>query len=416
MAHDHCDSCVSAKCRREECPVQLCANGCGTYLHCCKQDEHTRHTCWAALVPCLNSIYGCEEILTRDRLAQHLQHCPASVLMCRFSYDRRTTVSSELPGPAPSVPPPLHEEQGQAEDAELLLDERCLLGDVALSRQEDKYVQCNDAGPAHNNKFTPLSQLDLDIHCNTGIVTSAAQRSGCYAKSLLPRSRLCIDRLTNTYEHSLFGALTVKRSCCFPCNEIVRRDEFAIHWRDYHLSVQVDMCCIVERCPMQAYGCKHGEVQLTPAPKGSSLNYNQDADCVGLKLPVHLVEEAQGDASYGEYAQKLQKQQELALYGYGEEDESYDVLSQLPVEILMKICQCLDSLALWNLSQVSHYIRSVCFNLAKKKGIVYCVWQKNETTRKWEQGFKVFNCCDTIAMYGMYLCVIVPSMLIANIS
>ena len=404
MAHDHCASCVSARCRstKEECPVEICPNGCGTYLHCCKQDEHTRHTCWAALVPCLNATNGCEEVLPRAKLAQHLQHCPASVLMCRFSYDRRTAVSSEPQRPSPSIPPSsVSEEQGLADDTELLLDEKCLLGDVALSRQENKYVQCNDAGPKHSNKFTPFSIFDLDIHCNTGIVTSAAQRSGCYAKSLLPRSRLCIDRLTTSYEHSLFGTLAVTRSCCFPCNEVVRRDEFAVHWKDYHLSVQVDMCCLVERCPMLAYGCKHGEVRLTPAPKGSSLNYNQDADCVELKLPVHLAEEAQGDASYGKYAQKLQKQQELALYGYGDEDESYDVLCQLPVEILTKICQCLDSLALWNFSQVNHHIRSVCFNIAKKKGIMYYVWQKNEATKKWEQGPKVFYCCGMIAMYGM---------------
>lgn len=322
--------------------------------------------------------------------------------MCRFSYDRRAAVSSELSGPTPPMPPSLSEEQGLGEDTESLLDEKCLLGDVALSRQENKYVQCDDArqaiyGTAHSNEFTPLSIFNLDIHCNTGIVTNAAHRSGCYAKSLLPRSRLCIDRLTSGYEYNY----AVRRSCCFPCNEIVRRDEFAAHWKDYHLSVQVDMCCIVERCPMLAYGCRHGEVRLTPAPEGSSLNYNQYADCVGLRLPVNLVEEAQGDASCGEYAQKLQKQQELALYGYGDEDESYDVLSQLPVEILMKICQCLDSLALWNLSQVNHYIRSVCFNLAKKKGIMYCTWQKNEATKKWEQGPKVFYCCGKTAMYGM---------------
>lgn len=88
-AHAHCTSCFSVKCDRPGgCPVEICPNGCGAYFHLCKLDEHTRHTCWAAVVPCLNSLYGCEVVLPRAKLAQHLQHCPASILMCRFSCEK----------------------------------------------------------------------------------------------------------------------------------------------------------------------------------------------------------------------------------------------------------------------------------------------------------------------------------------
>ena len=127
---------------------------------------------------------------------------------------------------------------------------------------------------------------------------------------------------------------------------------------------------------------------MTPDPSGASLEYLKEADCIALRLPDHTTSESQSETVHSAYAQHIQKKQELAFYGYGEE-ESYDVLSQLPAEILMKICSALDSLGLWNLSMVNHYIRNVCFNLVKKRGIVYCTWHRNEDTKKWEQGVKV---------------------------
>jgi hypothetical protein len=174
----------------------------------------------------------------------------------------------------------------------------------------------------------------------------------------------------------------------FPCNEIVRRDEFSAHWKDCHIGVQTDMYSIIERCPMRGYGCVHKRVCMTPDPSGASLEYLKEADCIALRLPDHTTSESQSETVHSAYAQHIQKKQELAFYGYGEE-ESYDVLSQLPAEILMKICSALDSLGLWNLSMVNHYIRNVCFNLVKKRGIVYCTWHRNEDTKKWEQGVKL---------------------------
>lgn len=48
-------------------------------------------------------------------------------------------------------------------------------------------------------------------------------------------------------------------------------------------------------------------------------------------------------------------------------------IMDLPLEILMEICQYMDSLDLWNLSQVNKYLRYLCWSLVKKSGIMYYV-------------------------------------------
>ena len=387
MDHSHCWSCFSVWCT-SNCPVISCPNGCEAKFHICKFDEHSLYTCWSARVPCTNATNGCEEVLPRCQLAQHLKHCPANILKCWFSYDRDPNASRLALTSAPSMSSSLalvDSEQGlPAEvDTEELFDEECLTRDVVLAKQVKKYMRLGSNG---SGGCPSLTSSDLSIHPIPSR-TPLLGKSGSLLH-LPHRSRICIDVVTPKYSSS--GALTHRRTCSFPCNEIVRRDEFPVHWNDYHLVLQTGIHCIVERCPMFGYGCKHGRVRLSPDPNGSCLIYNEDADCFGLKLPVNLVEGEEGSSS-GEYARWLQKKQELAFYGYEDENKSYDVLSQLPFEVLKKICLGLDSLSLWSLSQVNHYIRSVCCLLAKKRGIVYRKWQKNTTNDKWEQGPKVIS-------------------------
>ena len=407
MAHSHCDSCISAKCRSTEngCPVEICPNGCETFLHRCKVDEHTLYTCMAAKSPCINAPYGCEEVLPRAKLASHLEHCPASVLFCRFSYDRSATNSSHIGHSSSSASPqtthPHDQDSDEADkDKELLLDEKLLQSDVALARQENKYVKYEFGVEVPSHEIAPVKLHDFDLHCNTGSMTHATRGSVLHNKLVTPRSRLCIDTTVKHHDRYSNPSTVQRHYFCFPCNEIVRRDEFSVHWKDYHLDVQVNMCHIIERCPARTYGCKHAEVRMTPNPEGASLDYNKEADCVGLKLLSGLVGEPDSPSASGTYVHQIQKQQELAHYGYGEDDESYDVLSQLPVEILMNICMSLDSLGLWNLSQVNHYIRDVCYNLVKKRGIVYYAWCKNDDVQSWQQGQKVY--C-VLALY-VYTC------------
>ena len=371
MFHPHCGSCVLAQCKStaDNCPVEPCPNGCQALLHRCKTENHTLYICPASSVPCTNACYGCEAVLPRAKLGHHLKHCPASVVQCRFAYDR------------PAIESPTGTEEpttAGSEAGELLPDQKSLLADISLAAQDTKRVDYRESSrPIH-----------FDIEGYPGrYMTHASDKSRARRESIHPRIRVCIvDTVTNYDYYS--NSRPASTYFSFPCNEIVRRDEFSAHWKDCHVTVQTDMYSIIERCPLRSYGCAHKRVCMTPDPSGASLEYLQEADCFALKLPDHTTSESQSETVHGTYAQNIQKKQELAFYGY-EEEGSYDVLSQLPVEILMKICSDLDSLSLWNLSMVNYHIRIVCFNLVKKRGIVYCTWHRNKDTKKWEQGKKV---------------------------
>lgn len=380
MSHCHCDACVLISCSStpDTCPVEVCPNGCKTSLHRCKTEEHVLHTCPASYVPCINSSFGCEAVLPRARLGSHLRHCPASVIQCRFSYDR---TASETPSVV-------------SEESELVVDEESLLADGALARQDGRLLDTSDEGASQ----PPLFDIDCDTGCD---LINPSSRSTAKKLTPSPRTRVCIAATVPQYNYN--SKPTKRHYFCFPCNEIVRRDEFSGHWSDCHIRVQASMSTIIQRCPMRVFGCTHRQIRMAPNPSGASLRYLQGADCVALKRPEYVLGGDLSETVPGVYAQQIQKKQELAHYGYGEEEESYDVLSQLPVEILMEICGYLDSLGLWNLSLVNHHIRTVCFNLVKKKGIVYHNWQRNKDTGKWEQGKKVSHTAKSPKAECMYI-------------
>ena len=375
--------------------MEVCPNGCGFTMHSCKLDEHDKFTCPEAHVPCTNASYGCEELLPRKRLRSHIQHCSASTIMCSFSHDRVEVVrpmESNLINTMES-------------DQELLIDEKLLQGDLAVWRKHRVGISDSHNG-SERTSYTGTDvkeiyavgekegeaekALALSVECMPGTITNLSWRvaKGMRTKSQAFRERTCINVRSEMYLH-FRGGPPVKRYCCtFCCNEIVRRDEFAAHWKNLHLDIQIDMPVMVKRCPLHSYGCKHGELSLLPSPEGASLNYDVDSDATLLEIPM-TVEEV-GGALSSEYASKIRQKQELALYGYEDEsEESYDVLGQLPAEVLTTICEHLDSLSLWYLSQVNHYLRSVCYNLVKRKGVVYTAWTRDDDSGCWASGPKV---------------------------
>ncbi|XP_053567862.1 F-box only protein 30 [Bombina bombina] len=92
LQHSHCVNCVSRRCMiRPEagvsCDLIGCPHVCGAVFHSCKADEH-RILCPLERVPCLNNGFGCPFIVTRNKLAEHLQSCPASVVCCTMEWNR----------------------------------------------------------------------------------------------------------------------------------------------------------------------------------------------------------------------------------------------------------------------------------------------------------------------------------------
>jgi len=83
----HCVSCYKSDCSSQQCPVIPCPLGCPASFHECKYEDHSR-ICSQARRPCINAAYGCPFMLKNGDVAQHLQYCPASTVICTMEWGR----------------------------------------------------------------------------------------------------------------------------------------------------------------------------------------------------------------------------------------------------------------------------------------------------------------------------------------
>ncbi len=87
MAHEHCDKCFLTNCfYSSSCPLIYCPNGCFARMHECKRTDH-EYICPNIYIPCLNINYGCPLTIRRSDLTRHLRICPASIIVCSFTYN-----------------------------------------------------------------------------------------------------------------------------------------------------------------------------------------------------------------------------------------------------------------------------------------------------------------------------------------
>ncbi|XP_033844785.1 F-box only protein 30a [Periophthalmus magnuspinnatus] len=90
--HPHCLKCINRRCMARpemgvSCDLIGCPLVCGAVFHSCKLDEH-RLLCPYERLPCLNSGFGCPFTITRIKMAQHLETCPASIVCCTMEWNR----------------------------------------------------------------------------------------------------------------------------------------------------------------------------------------------------------------------------------------------------------------------------------------------------------------------------------------
>ena len=319
-------------------------------------NEHVENICFEAKVKCTNAFYGCTKMLFRKDLNRHLEHCPASILHCSFKYSRGKMRKIE-------------ESQEDIVYSGNLADEHFLAFD-------QKFY-----GKSHS-----LSSATLDI-----AIAKYQNYDGRQQSSSLPSRRegnrvcqiLLTKPTTKVYDNMNFTLREDVYACVFSCNEIVRRDEFYAHWKTIHTDVQLESPWQITRCPLQIYGCTFGQRNLVPHPKGSQVNFDDDAGAHSISSPQLCLESDLGQAvaslPAGSYISGIDKKKELALYGYEDDEaESYDVLGQLPMEVLLVIMSHLDSLSLWSLSLVNSYFRTLCRDLVCRKGIVRSIWKKKD--------------------------------------
>lgn len=362
-------------------------------MHTCKLEEHIEHTCPEAIVPCPCATYGCNETMKRKRIGTHIQRCPASIVKCKFSHQRIKTPSLGLVNiaqPAASC----------SFSDEILVDQALLDGDLEVWKTDKLELLTLDGkvkllAPNSSEEFDTDEIPSLSYDTEVGVMTKQywTMKKRYAAEVANLSKRACIDCDVSHENDPFFNRSKKKtkpviKACTFMCNEIVRREEFPDHWKSIHLDIQLGD--LVRRCPMRLYGCQFGVSHLTPQPEGSQLEYDKNNDCFLYKMPSFVQQQPSQEPNNSLYAAEIEKKQELALYGYGSfDEESFDVLGQLPTEVLMIMFRFLDSQSLWSLSQVNHYMRKVCQNLVESSGMVYWTWER-DSSGSWKPGSKVY--------------------------
>ncbi|XP_072026747.1 uncharacterized protein [Amphiura filiformis] len=86
VLHSHCSNCYDIKCfvRLEKdvaCDMIKCPRECGSRYHACKADDHME-ICPNVHVSCNNKWFGCQVSKNRSGMKDHMQRCPANVVMC----------------------------------------------------------------------------------------------------------------------------------------------------------------------------------------------------------------------------------------------------------------------------------------------------------------------------------------------
>ena len=339
-----------------------CIHECGVIAHQCKMQDH-EEVCTNKTVPCINAIHGCEAVMRRNEVREHLAHCPA----------------------------------GNSEMREL---------------QESSLAECEQGCGSFVHQY---DAMDHEVLCTKKLVHCTNATYGCQA--MMPRCKInthlfhCPASLVHCKFKLEFDAKFASPSLQFytttesayqqqlrvlrECNEVVRRDEFYDHHTMQHSIIHTSLYdWLVHCCPMMdTYGCNLKIPRLIPSPQYFKLVHNSCSGmfAVALKEEFVPVELESSESAKGWYLTKIQQQRELVAYGY--DDEPTDLLSALPIEALYMIINYLDSSTLLCLSLTNRTLWEACHNL-KNGNMVQVIWKQHKNG--WRESTKVFKCCNAV--------------------
>ncbi|KAL3104720.1 hypothetical protein niasHT_022964 [Heterodera trifolii] len=141
----HCASCFMGCCNfadGTECAMINCP-GCGVRMHACKLAEHRECICARTLITCPNAYYGCSARMHRHKINEHIQHCPASLILCPFVRNRQF-VSKQAKKMFKRIAkghrngPPLMDDDDAADQSAA---DHCCPPDIALARIDQRTLR-----------------------------------------------------------------------------------------------------------------------------------------------------------------------------------------------------------------------------------------------------------------------------------
>jgi len=310
--------------------------------------------------------------MARNRIGRHLAHCPASLVHCKFTWERvdRNRVNQ---GDILS---------SNSSDSDKL--ERSYVRDFLASDVEriKKSLDLNERNKELSTMLEPSAAHHL-------LVGAPYHRSSPYnknpsnfsLKSLSPS--VCCFYITTESTHRQQLHVLIR------CNEIVRRDEFEDHYMTQHNIIHSGLYgWLVHHCPLNEHGCNFSIPRLLPSPRYFDLVYNKCSRVFAVVAKEEYISAKceSSESVKGWYSTRLEQQRELAAYGY--DDIPTDPLSQLPVEVFRVVISFLDSSSLFCLALTSHSLQEVCNNLIKGN-MVQLTWKCHG--KSWKDSSKVYS-------------------------
>ena len=360
--HRHCAKCISRYCKVPECPVVDCVHGCGAVVHQCKVLDH-EVVCFNKRVPCINSLYGCDLVMPRSRIKTHLAHCPASLVHCKFTWervDRHLIKEQDDNSPKTSS-------TSEGDTRERNYAEEFLASDVERIKNS---LDLQERSKELSMMLEPSAAHHLLVGAPYHRTSSYSGHRDFSVKCISP-SVCCFYLTTESTQRQQLHVL-------IRCNEVVRRDEFEDHYMIQHNIVHSGLYgWLVHHCPLNEHGCNFSIPRLLPSPHYFKLVYNKCSRVfAGALKEGHLFAESDTtEGVKGWYMTRLEQQRELAAYGYS--DVATDPLSQLPVEVFRLLIGFLDSSSLFCLALTCHKLREVCNGLIKGN-MVQLAWEYHD--------------------------------------
>lgn len=427
-SHSHCNTCIKInKCiHNQNCAIVACELNCGFRFHACKMAEH-RLLCANEKVACINAGNGCPVMLIRYQRAQHLETCPASVVICTMEWNRWPICSQDRQMHVPFHVPNPRAKEGQLDIALALRDQRMLNEWMKVPHRtrrvlRNSLTKCFPAVPLHsgssNEGESPVVSDDDNLweckkappglessvcselykssretkHCETkvasvlngkNVILNDNQCSTVYfnntklgdifcSNSIIPPPPSSPPMIVSlgldlTLESITRYQTKPKNMYTFLCAQEFRRDEYSWHYKNVHSDIHGGLNGWLEhRCPLAHYGCMYSLRRFYPIMKGATVIHNDTLESFGVRPYVPYDISQLKKSAWNSNTRLLQPL----------------LLCELPFEVLRHICRFLDSFSLCNLALTCRRLREVCCSLLEERGLVVLQWRRRLTGSK----------------------------------
>ncbi|XP_065189701.1 uncharacterized protein LOC135820507 [Sycon ciliatum] len=301
-------------------PLVGCDN-CSAMVPSCDMDDHLQNICRHVKVPCCNRAQGCTVLVKRHRMSAHLEACPVSAVVCAKCIDKFS-------------------EGDRSERSRFGADYRCVFRRDEILRH---YQDVHDTMEARD-----------------------AQRCECPWKDSDDCHR-CEDRLVPFNRDWTVHTFPDGVEVVAPVSSVQAADA-GEKGTDEQTDERTETPEVEERRPPLHRGLsKEDELSFYGYESHEIVGDSAER---GVRVPRQLSQAA-----------------ELAMYGYDCEESTLSTdsylsgvdspLLDIPEEVLDMILAKLDVYSLRQVSLTCNYLRDICWELVKKRGVMQLKWEKS---------------------------------------